>query len=804
VRGKYVPFHRVLSVFLAIFLSPAGAQVFRPPVYAPLPGRPTAQAKTQKEARPNAPAPGEDIIKGIVQDSQGAQVKLRGQASVETSEILFEADEIDYDRDTGILEARGHVHFKNFEGGEELYADRVDYNRKGESGTFYVVKGSAPGKMDPRVGILTTGNPFLFAGKYAEKQQNHYTLYDGWMTNCTYPNPNWLVTGPKFDIYPNDHAIAYRSTFKLQKVPILFMPAFYKSMQEQPRRSGFLTPNIGNSSRRGMMLGWGYYWAINRSYDASYRGQIFTARGFAHTGEIRGKPSARSEFNAFVYGVQDIKGYKSSPDATPQYQGGYLVSGTGKWDGDNGWYGKALVNYLSSFLFRQSFTESFNEAVFSEVNSVGFITKQWDSYSFNAVIQRHQNFMDATTNQSIIIRRLPQIEFNSRDREIAKDIPVWFSWSTEAGLLRRSQAPFETGAFVERMDAQPQIMTALRWKSLNIIPQFSVRETFYGETVQSGQLSGQNALRSSQEFRTDFIFPTLEKIFNAPRWVGDRVKHVIEPRAMYRYVRGVNNFSEFIRFDETEILANTSEVEYSIANRFYAKRRDGRVDEVLSWELSQRRFFDPTFGGAVISGQRNVIDSGSQMTAYTFFDQPRHYSPIVSSLKLAARPGFGIDYRTDYDPFRGRITNTGLSVDTRMNLYFLSMGYSHVACIPLTGTTDTTGTTGTDSTGSPCTNPTPPQGSVLTPFSNQIRGLIGFGQENKRGWNGAFLAIYDFVQARMQYANTQVTYNTSCCAYSFQYRRFGFGTRNENQYRFAFVIANIGSFGTLKRQERLF
>jgi len=56
----------------------------------------------------------------------------------------------------------------------------------------------------------------------------------------------------------------------------------------------------------------------------------------------------------------------------------------------------------------------------------------------------------------------------------------------------------------------------------------------------------------------------------------------------------------------------------------------------------------------------------------------------------------------------------------------------------------------------------------------------------------------------MQFANTQITYNTECCAFSGQYRRFNFGTRNENQYRFALVVANIGSFGTLRRQERLF
>jgi LPS-assembly protein len=37
-----------------------------------------------------------------------------------------------------------------------------------------------------------------------------------------------------------------------------------------------------------------------------------------------------------------------------------------------------------------------------------------------------------------------------------------------------------------------------------------------------------------------------------------------------------------------------------------------------------------------------------------------------------------------------------------------------------------------------------------------------------------------------------------------QFRRLGFGIRNENQFRVAFAVANIGSFGTLRRQERLF
>jgi LPS-assembly protein len=50
----------------------------------------------------------------------------------------------------------------------------------------------------------------------------------------------------------------------------------------------------------------------------------------------------------------------------------------------------------------------------------------------------------------------------------------------------------------------------------------------------------------------------------------------------------------------------------------------------------------------------------------------------------------------------------------------------------------------------------------------------------------------------------QATYNTDCCGFSFQWRRFAFGTLNDDQFRLAFTVANVGSFGTLKKQERLF
>jgi len=97
----------------------------------------------------------------------------------------------------------------------------------------------------------------------------------------------------------------------------------------------------------------------------------------------------------------------------------------------------------------------------------------------------------------------------------------------------------------------------------------------------------------------------------------------------------------------------------------------------------------------------------------------------------------------------------------------------------------------------------------LSNLENMLRaekpnGRVGIGQDNRRGWSVAFQGNYDYLVHTLQYAFTQVSYNTDCCGFAAQYRRFNFGTRQENQWRVAFAVANVGTFGTLKRQERIF
>jgi LPS-assembly protein len=724
----------------------------------------------------------EVLIVSASQEKEGSVYRLRGSVRLETTSMRLHADAVDYNEETGEAEARGNVHFLHLQRGEELFAARVEYNVNTESGRFFEVHGTSRPRIEARRGLLTTSNPFYFQGRWAERLQDRIVLHHGFVTNCRVPKPLWRLNGSQFDIIPNQRAIARHSVFRLAGVPLFYAPVFYKSLERMPRKSGFLTPNAGNSSRWGQMLGIGYFWAINRSYDLTYRPQYFTARGLAHNVDFRGKPREGTDFNLMIYGVND-RGLLL-PNGDRRKEGGYLLNFEGRSDLGKGWRAVGEVNYLSSFRFRQAFTQSFNEAIYSEVHSSGALSRHWSSFSLDNAFERLENFQGTGETERVSIRKLPSIEFASRDRRIWRSLPIWFSLEASTALMRRSQQEFQTHQVMNRTDFSPRFATSFGWRGFHLTPSFRMRETSYAQRRAGTRVSDENIWRSAREFTVDLRTPTLARVFRRKTFLGDAVKHVIEPRISFRNVSGVGDFRDIIRFDAVELLSNTRQAEVAIVNRLYAKR-NGVVDEVLSWEIRQQRYFDPSFGNAVLMDYRNVFLHTAELTPFAFVDRPRNYSPLVSQLRSSPLPWMGFEWRTDYDASRGHFTNSSIRAEARWDQYAFSLGHNQVRSVPLEQLS-------------------PGRYQGLSPSANQMIAAFTAGNENRRGWNLGANWIYDFRRDIMQYISTQISYNTDCCGISVQFRRFSFGTRNENQVRVAFALANIGSFGTLRKQERLF
>ena len=238
------------------------AQTFRPtlpPPAAPVQPGPNPNAAI-KPPRPSAPGPGETAkTQADQEESDGKVLHLRGNARIETEDSLLTADEIDYDQTTHNAVANGKVHYQSFAHGEKLNCDRAEYNTETKTGTFYNVNGTSPARIEARKGLLTTQNPFYFSGEWAEKTEDRYLLHNGFLTDCLIPDPWWRLKAPLFDIIPEDRSISHGSWFYVKEIPIFYTPYFYKSLKKQPRHSGFLAPNVGNSSVRGRP----WVWAIS-------------------------------------------------------------------------------------------------------------------------------------------------------------------------------------------------------------------------------------------------------------------------------------------------------------------------------------------------------------------------------------------------------------------------------------------------------------------------------------------------------------------------------------------------------------
>ena len=76
-----------------------------------------------------------------------------------------------------------------------------------------------------------------------------------------------------------------------------------------------------------------------------------------------------------------------------------------------------------------------------------------------------------------------------------------------------------------------------------------------------------NVFAGSMEVRP----PTISKIFDR-KLFGYVMKHTVEPRVVYRYQSGIENFGQILRFDQRDILADTNAVEYGVVNRMFAKK----------------------------------------------------------------------------------------------------------------------------------------------------------------------------------------------------------------------------------------
>jgi LPS-assembly protein len=179
------------------------------------------------------------------------------------------------------------------------------------------------------------------------------------------------------------------------------------------------------------------------------------------------------------------------------------------------------------------------------------------------------------------------------------------------------------------------------------------------------------------------------------------------------------------------------------------------------------------------------------LTGIAFLTQPTHLSPLISRLRIQTSARSDLEWDIDYD-FKQSQINTSTAL---LNYHFgeVTLGGGDAFLQAASGVVSQS-------------DVVPGLTSATSEQSyNQFRVVLGYGHPNKRGFSGAANIGFDANLNALQYGSIQTAYNWDCCGVDLEYRRFALGSvRNENQFRFTFALANIGAFGNLRKQERLF
>jgi LPS-assembly protein len=442
------------------------------------------------------------------------------------------------------------------------------------------------------------------------------------------------------------------------------------------------------------------------------------------------------------------------------------------------------------------------------------------------------------------VLHLPNVRFDAVDRPLTGSTqgsgwlsrtPAYWGLGTSIADMDRAEPHFHARN-VGRLDIYPHLEWPLHLGDFQIRPEFAVRTTQYTGS-QMPDLTGEhfggvptiqhNAInRSGLEVGVDIRPPAMERDFTVGRW-NRELRHVIEPEIFYRYVTGINNARETLHFDTTDIATDTNEAGFSLTQRLYLKRlkakpcdlgaspEDARTkrEEALkpygqedpvwdtprvetiesaetcppparewaSWQIAQKFFIDPNFGGALIPDRRNVFDSTLDLTGVAYLVAPRNIAPVVSRMRFEAIDRLRIEWDLDYDTKAGRMGANNLFAGYSWGRTTIGMGHA------LLNAADENGSTA----------------SLIQ--SQQIQPFLYFGKPSDVGLSVALNSSYDFTHGALQYGGVEAIYNWNCCGINVGYRRFALGSlRDESEWLYGITLSGIGTAGNIRRSTSVF
>ena len=705
------------------------------------------------------------------------EVEIEGEANTPQAGQKFFADDLQMNIKTGELIASGNVVFQTPTA--RIAADSVVFNTKTSRGTFTNATGIAQlGERGARNrSMFGTLEPDVsFRGATIEKiAEDKYRITRGSFTTCVQPTPRWEIVSGSATLNLDDYILLRNAVVQVKDVPVFYLPVMYYPIQEDDRATGVLLPMYGSSLATGSSISNAFFWAINRSHDATLFHDWMFSRGQGIGAEYRYilGPAAQGDFRYYWLDEKEavINGRTRTPRRSKQMRGNLSQNLP------FGLAARGRVDYVTDVSVRQTYDRDFYNASNSTRSYEGGISGSWRNLSTNGTYRRTETFADLTN--STVTGQEPGFNFALSGVKLWR-LPVFATVNGEAArnVYIRRTASVESDLSLVKADFSPQIKAALStlpFLQVNAIAQY--RTTYYSESLAEDLRTQieEPITRSYNDLRVDIIGPVISRVFSPQNAVADRLKHVVEPQFSVSRRSEIPNQTRIPTATGYDVVVGgVTTMNYGLTNRLMVrKEKEGEPAssaprELLNLAIRQSYYTDESAA------------KYDQSYTYGFArSQPNAFSPISLTARAIPINPLAIDYRLEYDPRAEvgspKLLGMSLNGGFRSQDVNVSGGWTRRAFSQTTAT-----------------------GAVIA-ADDQINTTADFRfMQSRFGGNVAY--NYDLGRRILLNQRYIAFYNAQCCGVSFEFQSYNYPNSNQflipkdRRFNMSFTLAGVGSF----------
>ncbi len=338
------------------------------------------------------------LIEGdSIENTLDRKLKATGNAVLKKNDRTINADLIEYDQVSDELYAIGNVSIQG--GGSNLTGSSLELSVKDNIGVIPNASFSSP--------LDVTSNKFNNTLRGRAKVlflegEDKKRLQNTSITTCEVGQDDWFIKASEIEMNDTSKIItAKNAKLEFKGVPILYSPLVNFSFNND-RKSGFLTPSIGTTSRSGFESSIPYYFNLSPTSDATLTPRYFGKRGLQVQGEYRYLDKNYSGTSSFEHMGNDKSSDKENryyatilhkQNLTENISGGIRVE---KVSDDN---------YFSDMSSLISATSTVN------LPQEAYLNYSSEKLDINFIAQRFQNL----TTTSSPYERLPSLTISHSD-----------------------------------------------------------------------------------------------------------------------------------------------------------------------------------------------------------------------------------------------------------------------------------------------------------------------------------------------------------------------------------------------------